>query len=224
MGRRLVFYRYGTSEHRAEDFAADIGVAGVVVGHDTLRRRDDGDTEAVVDARQVLHRGVDAAAGLGDALDLADHRLAVEIFQLDVELGAAFAFGYRVTADIALGLEHFEHALAQFRARAADLSLVAHLRIADAGQQIAERIVHCHGCDPPLTSSTSRDPGSGLWNRDPAARCATVCAYDSSRAAGRSSRSGCGCGWPRNCAAFRQASAWRRNAPRRAWTCRAQSL
>src|ERR1700677_339669 len=105
-------------EHRAENFAADIGVAGIVVRHDALRRRDDGDTETVVDTRQIPDRGVDAAAGLGNPLDLADHRLALAGFQLDVELGAALALGYAIAADVAFGLEHFEHAFAQPRARA----------------------------------------------------------------------------------------------------------
>ena len=37
----------------------------------------------------LLHRGIDAAARLRHPLDLADHRLAVEIFQLDLELRLA---------------------------------------------------------------------------------------------------------------------------------------
>src|SRR6266545_529288 len=72
-------------EHRAQDFAADIGVARLVIGHHTLGRGDDRDAEAVVDARQRLHRGVDAPAGLRDPLNLPDHRGAVEILELDLD-------------------------------------------------------------------------------------------------------------------------------------------
>src|SRR5215813_6172054 len=74
-------------EHRTQDLAAHIGVAGGMVRHHTLRGRDDCDTEAVVDAGQILHRHVDAAPGLRHALDDADDRRAVEILQLDLELG-----------------------------------------------------------------------------------------------------------------------------------------
>src|SRR4029077_838534 len=72
------------SEHRAENFAADVLLAGVVVGHNAFRRRQDRDTQAVIDARQVPHRRVDAAARLRHARDLADHRRAVEILELDL--------------------------------------------------------------------------------------------------------------------------------------------
>ncbi len=58
-------------EHREEDFAANIGVASLVIGHDALRRRQNGHTEAVVDARQVLHRRINPAARLRDTLDFA---------------------------------------------------------------------------------------------------------------------------------------------------------
>src|ERR1051326_8990234 len=39
------------SEHREQDLAADIGVAGGMIRHHALRGRHDGDAEAVVDAR-----------------------------------------------------------------------------------------------------------------------------------------------------------------------------
>src|SRR6478609_11006684 len=72
-------------EHRAEDFAADIGVARIVIGHHAFRRGEDRDTETVIHSRQRLHRRVDPPAGLRHPGDLADHRGAVEIFQLDIE-------------------------------------------------------------------------------------------------------------------------------------------
>src|SRR5262245_56691671 len=78
-----------SSEHRAENFAAHVLLASIVVGHHALRRRKNRDTEAVVHARQRLDGRVDAAPGLRHALDLPDHRLAVEVFELDFELRAA---------------------------------------------------------------------------------------------------------------------------------------
>src|SRR5581483_9659429 len=101
-----------------------------------------------------------------------------------LEFGPALALDHRVGADVALGLEHFEHALAQLRVRARHLALVAHLRVADARQQIAERIVHGHRATL-LTSSTSPGPESAPSSRVREARCATACACDKSRAAVR---------------------------------------
>src|SRR5262245_36286413 len=93
-----------SSKYRAQDLAADIGVARRVIRHDALRGRDDGDAEPVVDARQAVDRDVDAASGLRHPGDLADHRLAVEVLQLDVELGAAVLLHRGVAADVALAL------------------------------------------------------------------------------------------------------------------------
>src|SRR4051812_36743536 len=141
-----------------------------MVRHHALRRRQDRDAEPVIDARQRLDRGIDTPARLRHAGDLADHRRAFEIFELDFELVASVLVRDRgVTADIAFALEHFEDALAQLRAGHRDFRLVAHLRVADAGNHVADWIVHSHA--PLLTSSTSRGPGSGLWSRARAARC-----------------------------------------------------
>src|SRR5262249_4768309 len=136
-------------------------------------------------ARQVLHRGVNAAARLGHPLDLANDRLAVEIFQLDLELAAARGmFDAGVAADVTLGLQHFEHAGAHLRARGRALGLRTHLRVADAGDEIADRIVRRH-LTTLLTSSTSRAREPDPWSRVHAARCGTACSCDSSSADGR---------------------------------------
>jgi hypothetical protein len=57
-----------------------------------------------------------------------------------------------VTPDEAFRLQHVEHAAAQLGGRCADARLAAHLRVADAGQHIAEGIVDAHIAL--LTSST----------------------------------------------------------------------
>src|SRR5262245_10427243 len=104
------FPSFRALEHRAEDFAAHVGVARVMVGHHALGRRYDRHAETVVDARQVSHRHVDATPGLRDPCDLADHRRAIEIFQLDLQLAAATRMLDRgIAADVAFVLEHIEH-------------------------------------------------------------------------------------------------------------------
>src|SRR6516225_2860410 len=150
------------SEHRTKDFAADIGVAGGMIRHHALGRRHDGDAQAVVDARQVLHRHVDAPARLRHPLDLADHRLAVEIFELDLELAAAVAvLDGRIIADVAFALEHLEHAAAQLRARRRHLRLGALLGVADAGDHVADRIVEVHRVTSPARLDQAGDHALG---------------------------------------------------------------
>src|ERR1700723_446418 len=70
-------------EDAAENFAADIGSAGLDIAHHAARRGEDGNTKTGIDARQLLDLGVDAAARTGHAADLFDHRLAFAVFQLN---------------------------------------------------------------------------------------------------------------------------------------------
>src|SRR6202140_4138596 len=96
-----------SSEHREENFAAHVGVTRLVVSHNSLRRRQNRNAETVVHARQVLDRGVNPPPRLRYPLDLANHRLAVEIFQLDLELAAAGSvLDARITADGAFPFWH----------------------------------------------------------------------------------------------------------------------
>src|SRR3546814_1346564 len=77
--------RCGSSEHRRQHFAADILVARLGIREHAPRRRHDGDTQAVLDARQFLGTAVHPATRLRDARDVLDRRLALEIFQLDAD-------------------------------------------------------------------------------------------------------------------------------------------
>src|SRR5258708_32308779 len=75
------------SEYPAQHLAANLGGAGFVVRHDAARRRQDRDAEPVIDPRQVDELGINPPAWLGEAGDLADHRLPVDIFQFDLSFG-----------------------------------------------------------------------------------------------------------------------------------------
>src|SRR3712207_1951856 len=93
------------SEDLAEHFAADVALARLVVGHDALRRRQNGGAEPVGHARHGVDGGVDAPAGLRHPLDGAYDGLAVMVLELDRELGAAVAeLGGGIVADIAFRL------------------------------------------------------------------------------------------------------------------------
>src|SRR3712207_5179080 len=170
-------------EDLAEHFAAHVLLPGLVIGHHALRRRENGDAEAVSHARHGVDGSIHAAARLGDALDGADHRLAVIVLQLDRKLSPAIAeLRLRVVADVALGLEDFENASAQLRARGGNSTATAHLRVADTGEHIAQRIVD--HMMPSLTSWTSRGLGSGPCCRARAERCGTCRACGSKRGDG----------------------------------------
>src|SRR5690348_11236180 len=159
-----------TSEYAAEDFAADIGGAGLVVRHDAARRRQDGDAQPVIDARQVSDLGIDAPTGLRHAGDLADDRLAVDIFELDLELGDAVAYLLAlISPDITLALQHFQHIGAESRRRRLDDGLVCPLPVANAGQHIAERIGHRHSLCLPYQLDLTMP---GIWPAEARSRSA----------------------------------------------------
>src|SRR6185437_13513391 len=132
-------------EHLAEDFAADIGLTGVAVGHHALGRGDDRHAETLAMRLQILHRGVDPAARRRYALQFADHGLAFMIFEFDLDLAlASLQLHLGVAADVALVLEHVEKTRAQARVRGLDLVQAAELAVPDAGQKIADGIRHRH--------------------------------------------------------------------------------
>src|SRR6476646_10310623 len=135
--------RWRASEYVAEDLAADVLLPGAHVRHHALWRGQDGNAQPVGDAGEVAHRLVDAATRRGHAADLADRRLAVGILELDLELReTVLVIDARVAADIALVHQHVEHTLAQLGGRRRHLGAAPLLRVADAGEHIAERIVH----------------------------------------------------------------------------------
>src|SRR6185503_20443991 len=112
----------------------------------------DRDAETVADEAQILDRGIDAPARLRDALNFVDRRSALEILQFDLDFLVAVVFDFTEIADVALILQNLQHAHAQRRRRRSELRAAAHLRVADAGNEIADGIVQIH--DRPLTSST----------------------------------------------------------------------
>src|SRR5207244_8619045 len=107
-----------SSKHPTQHLAADLGDAGFVVRHDPARGRQDRDAQPVIDPRQIGQLGINPPPRLRYARDFADHRLAVDIFQFDLELGDARAnMLFREAPDIALALQDFEDVGAQIRCR-----------------------------------------------------------------------------------------------------------
>jgi hypothetical protein len=65
------------SPHLAEDFATDVALASLPVGHDTGRCRNDRHTDASADASDVLGTLVDTVTRLGDPLYALKNTFAV---------------------------------------------------------------------------------------------------------------------------------------------------
>src|ERR1700682_6065661 len=68
-----------SSPHVAEDFAAQTGLARLLVRHDSLRRGDDGDPEASQDRGNRVGPSVDPPPRTGDALDSHHDGLALGV-------------------------------------------------------------------------------------------------------------------------------------------------
>src|SRR5229473_1225325 len=158
--RDITLFPYA-SEHPAQDLAADLGGAGLVVRHDPARGRQDRYAEPVINPRQLGELGINPPPRLRDARNLPDHRLAIDIFQLDLELGDARTdLLAREAPDVALAPQHIEHVGAEMRRRRGDHRLARPLSVADPGEHVAQRIAHRHR-SPPFTNSTSACRGSG---------------------------------------------------------------
>src|SRR5712692_1303428 len=80
------------SPDEADDLAADALLLGAAARHHSARRGQDRDPHAAEDARQAVLPRIDAAAGLGHALEPRDHALAVApVLELDHEVVEALA-------------------------------------------------------------------------------------------------------------------------------------
>jgi hypothetical protein len=142
------------SEDRAKHFATNVLFASLVIGHHTLRSRKDGDAEAVRDLRNGLDRDIDAAARLGHAVDLADHRLRLRSTSARSRARTCRCrtrpWNSRGCSLRTAGRRARGH---EASSRRRNRRLAAHLRVADAGEHIAQWISHDMVCVL-LTSST----------------------------------------------------------------------
>src|SRR5262245_25856746 len=104
-------------EHAAQHFAADVRRTRVVLRPHAPRGRHDRNTEPVVVARKVRDLRIDPPARRRDAVDLADHRRALMVLELDGDRATHVRLVDGVVTDIAFPLQHLEHVGAQLRRR-----------------------------------------------------------------------------------------------------------
>src|SRR5260370_180704 len=93
--------------NRAEQLAADLLFAGLAVAHPALGRADYAVGHAVEDGGELLELGVDAAGGLGAAVDRVDDLGAVHgVLQLDAKHALAGVLDQVEVVDVPFGLQH----------------------------------------------------------------------------------------------------------------------
>src|SRR4051812_48769320 len=134
------------------DLAADAGAAGVVTRHHALGRGDDRGAPAAQDLRDVL--GVDVhplararhTAQAGD-----DGRAVLSVLEPNHDPLARLAGADLEALDVALLVEDAGHLALELRIGDDDLLVGGHDPVADAGQEVGDRIGHRHA----ITSSTS---------------------------------------------------------------------
>src|SRR3546814_16104351 len=114
--------------------AADVLGPRFRVGQNALWRRDDGDAQAIANARKLLRAGIDAATRLRHARDVLERRLALAILQPDANAlhGAHRFFG--IAPDLALALQTVENAQKHRGTRRQDNVLAPLLHVAAGGR------------------------------------------------------------------------------------------
>src|SRR5215468_1612422 len=140
------------SVHRADQLAAEVHLPGVGVAEDALAGGKDADAQPAQDGPDLPDRDVAAQARLADAPDAGDHRTLVRaVLQLEGDLPLGLDVVLGVVRDVALLLEHPGDLDLHLRGGDDHLVVARPRGIADAGQHVADRIVHWHV----LTSSRS---------------------------------------------------------------------
>src|SRR5918994_6048652 len=127
------------SPDEAQDFAADLALARLTVGHQPLRGGQDGHTEAAEDAGHAGGVAVDPQAGRGDPLDARDRAITVgRVLHADREDLADALRGRRdlVRHDVALLLEDLGERDLLLGRRHLDLVVHRRVGVADTGQHV----------------------------------------------------------------------------------------
>src|SRR6476661_2634676 len=106
MGRRPILDMSFRLPDEREDFAAELGLAGLRAGHDPLARADDDDAQAAEHARDVGLAGIHPQAGLADSLQPGhDRHLAVDVLEGQLQNDRRTVLGFADVGDEALVLE-----------------------------------------------------------------------------------------------------------------------
>src|SRR5579871_767995 len=128
----------------AEHFAALADGMRRLVGHDALGRRHDHGPHAAQHPRELALAPVDAQPGTAHALDAVDDRAPLVVLELDGQQRLAFVARAREVSDVTLVLQHREDRGLELRGPHGHARLAGGLPVADARQQVGDRIGHAH--------------------------------------------------------------------------------
>src|SRR4051812_4415240 len=132
-----------------DDLATDTRGAGLVAGHDAVRRRQDGGAHAAQDLRDVLRIHVASLTGTGHPAQAGDHRGAVlsvlELHEQLVARGAGHAGGLVEALDVALLGQDPRHLALEPARGDLDRLVRGHDAVADPGQEVGDGVGHAHG-------------------------------------------------------------------------------
>src|SRR5690606_3269878 len=130
----------------------------LAIAHHAARSRHDRDSEPALHFRQLVLPPVHAQARPAHAANRLDHRAILVILQTNGQHGLAVVVFHRVSGDIALGLENPADLDLLLRRRQRHGLLARRLAVADARQEIGDRISHAHRRSP-TSPARLRKPG-----------------------------------------------------------------
>src|SRR5207248_1104017 len=127
--------------HRAQQFAADVLLAGAAIAHHAFARGHNRDAHAVEHRGQLAHAAIHAAAGLAGAVDRVDHLFAGHrVLELDADLALLRVFDDIVVIDVALVLENLRDAATDFAPGDEDHPTPDAVGVADSRQHVGDGI------------------------------------------------------------------------------------
>ena len=130
---------------KRQDFTADMGRAGGLVGHDALGRGHDGNAQAAENAGQLVSTGIDTQAGLGDAAQAGDNLLlAGVVLQGNADNALGAVVDELEVLDIALVQQDLRDGLLHVGRRHVHGVMLGVVRVADAGEHIRNGIRNVH--------------------------------------------------------------------------------
>ena len=133
-----------------KDLAADMELAGFLVGHDALGGGDDGDAQTAQDAGELVSPGIDAQAGLRHAAQAGDGLfLAGEVFQGDADDALGAVVDELIALDVAFVQKDLGDGLLHFGRGHVHGLMLGRTGVADAGQHICDGVGDLHLGFPP---------------------------------------------------------------------------
>src|ERR1700683_2016533 len=131
--------------YRAQQFTADVMLAGAAVAHDALAGADHGDAHAVEHVWQLPDRAVDPAAGLALPIDVVNHLVAGRgVLELDADLALNVVLDRIALLDVPFVLEHLCDAEADLASRNENHPPANAIGVADSGQHVRDGVLVVH--------------------------------------------------------------------------------